>query len=65
MNQEFLRLRDVQAITRLSRATIYRLSNAKKFPQPVKLTDRGASAWVRDEINEWVAERIAASRKAA
>lgn len=54
---EFLRIRDVMAMTGLSRASVYRLAG-EGFPKPVKLSDR-ASAWVRTEVEAWVQAKIA------
>lgn len=55
---EFIRIRDVMAMTGLSRASIYRLSAADQFPKPLKLSER-ASAWVRHEVETWVHAKIA------
>ena len=51
-----LRLREVQAITGLSRSTIYRLTRAGFFPEPLKIGPR-AVAWRASEIEEWLAAR--------
>ncbi|KZZ62018.1 hypothetical protein A3762_13815 [Oleiphilus sp. HI0125] len=60
--KKFLRLPDVMQMTGLARATVYSLIAQGKFPPPVKLSER-SSAWVSSEIDEWMSERIAASRK--
>lgn len=60
--QNLLRLPAVEAATGYRRSTIYRLIQQGKFPRPISLGAR-ASAWVEDEINSWVQERIAESRK--
>ena len=52
------KLPSVQARTKLSRSEIYRRIAAGMFPAPVKLGER-ASAWNTDEIDAWIAERIA------
>ena len=57
----FLRLPDVLSRTRLSRSQIYRLEANGRFPQHVKLGD-AVSAWIEAEIDQWCADRIAASR---
>lgn len=57
----FLRLPDVLSRTGLSRSQIYRLQAASRFPQHVKLGD-AVSAWIEAEIDQWCADRIAASR---
>ena len=56
-----LRLPEVMRLTGLSRATLYALAKQKRFPRPIKLSER-SSAWVESEVSAWIAERIAASR---
>ena len=58
----FLRLPDVLSRTRLSRSQIYRLEAVSRFPRHVKLGD-AVSAWVESEVDQWCADRIAASRE--
>ncbi len=61
--RRILRLKEVIAITQLSRATIYNKSNRSSsqydqtFPQRIKL---GASAvgWPLKELDAWLSERI-------
>ena len=61
--QILLRLPQVEAATGYRRSTIYRLIQQGEFPPPILLSSAGrASAWVEDEINLWVQQRIAASR---
>lgn len=60
--QSFLRLPEVQRRTGYSKAWIYRLMSQGKFPTSVKIGTR-AIAFVESEIDEWVNERIAESRK--
>lgn len=59
-----LRLPEVMKRTGLSRSVVYDLCKRGAFPAPCKLTER-SSAWVDAEVSDWVASRIAASRKAA
>lgn len=54
---QLIRLVKVIQTTGLSRPQIYALMRQGKFPKNVKLGR--ATAWVRDEINEWVLCRIA------
>lgn len=56
-----LRLPDVIHATGLKRSTIYDLLAATppRFPRPVPLTAT-ARAWRSDEIEQWIAARIAA-----
>jgi prophage regulatory protein len=48
----FLRMPMVMRMTGLARSTIYRLVAEKKFPGPVKLSDR-AVAWRREDLILW------------
>ena len=59
----FLRLPEVLARTGLSRSTIYVRLDQGSFPRPVSLGGR-AVGWIESEVNEWIRERIAASRDA-
>ena len=56
-----LRLPAVLAQTGLSRAWLYQLVKDGKFPAPIKIGERSV-AWVSAEIDDWVQERISASR---
>ncbi len=62
MTHTILRLPAVKARTGLSRSTIYLRIAERSFPAPVSLGGR-AVGWVEGEIQTWLAERIAASRK--
>jgi prophage regulatory protein len=53
-----LRRCDVEALTGLSRSTIYRLASAGQFPRPIRLGPR-AVGWAVNEINCWLEERAA------
>jgi prophage regulatory protein len=64
MADSILRLPAVKTRTGLSRSTIYLRVSQGTFPRPVSLGGR-AVGWVEEEIQSWLAERIAASRKAA
>jgi prophage regulatory protein len=54
-----LRRKAVEELTGLSRSTIYDLMSKKRFPRPVKLTDK-AVAWPESKIREWLANRKSA-----
>lgn len=56
MTEKHLRRRDVEALTGLSRSTIYDLMARRLFPRPVQLTAR-AIAWPESRIAEWLANR--------
>lgn len=62
MQKNLVRLSEVQRRTGYSKAWIYRLMSHGKFPKSVKIGTR-AIAFVESEIDEWINERIAESRK--
>lgn len=53
-----LRLRAVEGLTGISRATIYRMIQAGTFPAQVQISP-GAVGWRAEEIDAWVASRPA------
>jgi prophage regulatory protein len=53
-----LRLREVQAMTGRSCASIYADMAAGRMPRQIKLGPR-AVGWLRADIERWLAERIA------
>lgn len=57
MHERLIRLPDVEALSGLKRATIYREAQRGNFPKPLKLTTR-ASAWRESEVRNWIARRI-------
>jgi prophage regulatory protein len=57
-----LRLNQVRQRTGLGRSTVYDKVKAGDFPAPVTLGNR-AVGWVEAEVSDWIAGRIAASRK--
>ena len=62
MTHIILRLPVVKKRTGLSRSTIYlRISN-NEFPAPISLGGR-AVGWLESDINEWLDQKIEASRK--
>ena len=54
-----IRLPDVIAKTGLGRASIYRYIDLGEFPAPVRVGER-ASAWVEQEVDDWINRRIEA-----
>lgn len=64
MDRKLLRLPDVIERAGFKRSKLYALIARGEFPPPIKLGPR-VSAWPSDEIDEWIAQRIAASREAA
>ena len=57
-----LRLPGVKARTGLSRSTIYLRISEARFPRPVSLGGR-AVGWIEAEVEQWLEQRIEASRK--
>ena len=56
-----LRRKQVEARIGLSRSTIYDGVSAGTFPKPISL-GRQSVGWIEAEIEQWIRERIAASR---
>ena len=61
MSQSFIRLSEVLRRTGYSKAWIYRLLKENRFPRPVKIGSRSI-AFVENEIDEWINQRIAEPR---
>ena len=57
----FIRRKEVEAVTGLSRSSIYAMMKDGSFPKQVKLGTRSV-AWCLPEIQEWANSRVAASR---
>ncbi|WP_397589686.1 helix-turn-helix transcriptional regulator [Sphingorhabdus sp.] len=55
---DLLRKKDVLGCTGLSGSTLYELMAAGKFPKPVKISNR-CVAWPANEVEAWIAARIA------
>ena len=53
---EFLTVREVCGITKMSRSTLWRMERAGKFPKRVPRTDTTV-AWRASEVHTWVARR--------
>ncbi|CNL75277.1 MULTISPECIES: helix-turn-helix transcriptional regulator [Yersinia] len=62
MSQSLIRLSEVQRRTGYSKAWIYRLMSQGRFPYSIKIGTRSI-AFVESEIDEWINQRIAESRK--
>jgi len=50
---KLLAMRDVTDLTSLSASSIRRLSQEKKFPQPVRVTDSRV-AWLESDVTKWI-----------
>jgi prophage regulatory protein len=57
-DEVFLRIKDVIARIPMTRNSIYRLVREGKFPRQLKVGGF-ASFWVKSEIDEWIAKKIA------
>jgi predicted DNA-binding transcriptional regulator AlpA len=59
-----LRVKEVIKMTSLSETSIYRRASEGTFPKPIKLNPPNgrSSAWISDEVEQWIEDRIAASR---
>jgi prophage regulatory protein len=50
---------------RYSKAHLWRLWAADKFPKPIKLTPTSRNVWSADEVDTWIKQRIAERDQAA
>lgn len=64
IRDRLMRRIEVQKDTGLSRTVLYRLIAAKDFPSQIHLSANSV-AWLRSEVDAWIADRVAASRKPA
>lgn len=56
VTRKILRLRDVEAVTGLSKSSVYQMMQDGTFPRAVKLTAK-AVGWFEDEIEAWLSSR--------
>ena len=62
--ERILRIRDVIALTKLSRTQIYRLIAKNEFPRQIKLTSGGKiTGWLLSELLDWIDTRVFETRK--
>lgn len=59
-----IRRKEVERLTALSRSRIYDLMKQGAFPKPVRLGAMSV-AWEENLVRNWIADRIADSRKTA
>ncbi len=64
MQHNILRLPIVKDRTGLSRSTIYLKISNGTFPKQIKLGER-AVGWLDSDIEQWIDEKIAVSRRGA
>lgn len=62
LNARLIRIREVERLCSLSRASIYGAIKLGSFPAPIK-TGARASAWIKQEVERWIEQRIAQSRR--
>ena len=60
-NSNLLRLQQVMDRTGLGRSPIYAMASKGEFPKPIKIGLR-SSAWLENEIRDWVRDKILESR---
>ena len=53
MENEIIKINEVQKITTFSRSTIYRLISQGKFPKQIKLSER-SSGWLEQEVLDYL-----------
>ena len=63
MQASFIRMPKVISRTGLSRSHIYRLQSLDKCPKSINLCGGRAVGWLESELNEWIDDRVAISRK--
>ena len=56
MTRKLLTLRDVTALTALSRSAIYAMMAASRFPKPLRIGNR-AVRWVEQEVLDFIDSR--------
>lgn len=61
---QLLRLPQTLAKTGLTRTALYAAVNAGRFPKPVKIGAK-AVAWSAEELDSWIADRIAEREQVA
>ncbi len=72
-NHRFIRLNEVLSRTGYGRTSIYRKMEDGSFPKSVKLGgppkdpsifDSSAVAWIEDEVDQWIEDRISERKMA-
>jgi len=64
MTNTILRRPEVSKRTGLPRSTLYNAIDEGKFPAPISLGAR-AVGWLESEVNDWIEDRVNASRREA
>ena len=55
-----LRTKQVLEYCGISRTTLHRLLTKGDFPKPIHLSDGGLPAWIVNELDAWIEERMKA-----
>lgn len=55
---KIIKLKDVKAVTGLSRSSIYRRMGENLFPRSVSLGGKSVG-WIEVEVQKWISDRIA------
>jgi len=55
---KILRRKQVEAITGLSRSTLYAEIKAGRFPKQIQLTSRRCVGWMADEVEAYLQDRV-------
>jgi prophage regulatory protein len=64
MKKLIYRTRDICELISLSRSQLHRLITAGTFPAPVPLGGGRAVGFVADDVERWLADRVAAAASA-
>ncbi|MGE4502567.1 MAG: helix-turn-helix transcriptional regulator [Thiomicrospira sp.] len=56
-SKTLLRINGVKSLTGISKSHIYLLASKGDFPKPIKLGERSV-AWVQEEVETWIENRI-------
>jgi len=56
--RRLLRLPAVMELTGLSGRTVYRLVREDKFPQPIRMENPKVTAWVDEDVENWIEGKI-------
>lgn len=61
-NMRILTKAEVIKRTSLRSTSLYCMEIAGKFPRSIKLGNTSRVGWIESEVNQWIADQIAASR---
>jgi prophage regulatory protein len=62
--KKFIKIKEVLAHVPVSRAQLYAMIAAGKFPKQIHLGG-SAAFWIEEEVEAWIQKHIEASRKVA